>query len=378
MPEPRKVVHVVSRMTRGGIETWLLRVLRKLDRERFQVTIVTLSGAGGELDDEVRALGVPIKVVSAEHGSWPRFARDLIDFLGQCRPHAVHSHMFFRSGTVLRAAQKVGVPIRIAHSHNTSDHAAYPFLRRFYRVYMRRLLRAHSTATIGCSTEAGQFLFGRGWRNRPNTHVLPCGVDVDAFGTPADRETYCRELGIPADHKIVGHVGSFTYQKNHAFLVDIAAALAKRDAKTHVLLVGGGDLRPKIEEKVRALGIEDRVTFAGLRGDVPVLMETVFDLFILPSHYEGLPVVALEAQCANVPSLMSDVISRETTVIDPLVHWQSLSRSADDWAARALGIMAQPRPDPADSRQKIRDSIYSIDASVRLLSDLYEESLTIS
>jgi glycosyltransferase involved in cell wall biosynthesis len=143
-------------------------------------------------------------------------------------------------------------------------------------------------------------------------------------------------LGIPPDAFVIGHVGRFDEQKNHLFLVEIAAEVAKREPKMRLLLVGDGLLRPKIEQKIAQLGLTDRTIFAGSRHDVPRLMLSAMDVFLFPSLYEGLGLVLIEAQAAGLPCIFSDVVPEEADLVKPLIRRFSLSEPASVWADAIL------------------------------------------
>jgi glycosyltransferase involved in cell wall biosynthesis len=370
MGQAREVMQVVTRMDPGGVEVWLMRILRAIDRSRFHFTFCATSPKPGFFDQEIRSLGAGRVVCPVRSGPW-WFARRFRSILSQLRPDVVHSHGLFFSGYVLRLAQRAGVPIRIAHSHDTHDGHRSSLARRAYRWLMRRYIWEHSTHALGCSSQAADWLFSPRWRGRPNFHILPCGIETRAFGQPVDRGALFDELGIPRDRKIIGHVGNFRTPKNHPLVVRLLEAARKKGANVHLVLVGSGEPRAQIETLVRELGQGERVTFTGARGDVPRLMEGLFDLFVLPSWWEGLPVVAVEAQCAGLPCLLSDAITREVEVVEGLVHWQSPHAAAEAWAERALQLLAQPRYDRQRALETVRNSVFSIQAGMRMLSELY-------
>jgi glycosyltransferase involved in cell wall biosynthesis len=189
----------------------------------------------------------------------------------------------------MKVAHAACVPIRVAHSHaDTSRLDARAGLgRRLKQALSRLWIDRYATLGLAASREAAEAPFGPRWENDRRWRVLHCSIDLSLFeaGRP-DRDTVRAEIGIPADAFVVGHVGRFDEQKNHAFLIDIASEAARREPRFCLLLAGDGELRPAIEEKVARLGFHDRVIFAGSRSDVPRLMMGAMDAFILPSLYE--------------------------------------------------------------------------------------------
>jgi glycosyltransferase involved in cell wall biosynthesis len=225
---------------------------------------------------------------------------------------------------------------------------------------------------------AADYLFTPSWRRWNGYTVATCAIDTSAFQATVDRSQLCKSFGISPRVRIVGHVGNFRYGniKKHDFLLHIVAAMLGKREDIHLVLVGDGPLKPEIESLANKLGISDHVTFAGGRDDVPVLMKNLFDLLVLPSQYEGLPLVIMESQCAGLASLISDVITLEVTVIDELVERQSLKVGPEIWAERAFEILERPPYDKDKALMQIEKSKFGIASSVKFLSELYSGKLT--
>lgn len=372
--KPIRILQVAGRtMGRGGLETWLMHVLRSIDREHFRMDFVVEQE--GVYDEEIRALGSKIFRCPRRRRllTWGRNFSEVLRSQG---PYdVVHSHYHFYGGYVLRLAKQADVPIRVAHSHNdTSRHdKERGSLWNTYIKLMRRWLYQNATVGLAASREAATALYGANWGADPRWRVLHCGIDLKPFQVDVDPVAVRAELGIPKDAFVVGHVGRFNEQKNHTFLVDIAAELAQRDPEAHILLIGNGMLRPAIERKVVQAGIADKFTFGGgPRPDVARLMLGAMDVFILPSLYEGLPLVGLEAQAAGLPFIMSDVISKEVEIIPSLIRRLSLSKPASMWAETILAERSVP---PTVTRKHalrlVEKSDFSITSSVRQLRGVY-------
>jgi glycosyltransferase involved in cell wall biosynthesis len=348
-----------------------MHVLRHIDRDRFRFDFLTHTEEPAAYDDEARALGA--RIIPCLHPSQPlaygrRFKRIL-------RVHGsydvVHSHVHHFSGYTLRLAAQAGVPMRIAHSHSdTAAHesAARP-ARRAYLAIMERWIQQYATAGLAASEQAAAALYGLNWKQDPRWRTLYCAIDLAPFRAPVDSAACRAELGIPADALVIGHVGRFVPVKTHAFLIEIAAEIMQREPRARFLLVGDGPLRPDIERSVQAAGLGKHVVFAGLRGDVPRLMCGAMDVFLMPSLYEGLPVVGLEAQAAGLPLVLSDTITSEADVIPALVRHISLTQPASVWADAVLA----PRPAvaQADALAQIEGSVFTIEHSVRELEAVY-------
>jgi glycosyltransferase involved in cell wall biosynthesis len=243
---------------------------------------------------------------------------------------------------------------------------------------MKWLVDHHATLGFAASREAAASLFGTRWQADPRWRVLHYGIDTAPFGEERpDRAAVRAELGLPADAFVVGHVGRFAPQKNHRFLIDIAAELARREPSFRLLLVGEGGLRPAVEQRVAELELGDRVVFAGSRSDVPRLMRGAMDVLVLPSLSEGLPVVGIEAQAAGLVAVVSDVVTPELDLVPGLVRRVSLDAPASVWAEALLGVrVGQPTADPREALRAVEQSSFSIRASVESLERSYEISGT--
>lgn len=347
---PLRILHVVGQMQRGGVETWLMRILRGIDRERFQVDFLVETAEPGAYDAEVHALGGKIIPCLGAPRPWD-YARNFKQILRRYGPYdVVHSHEHFFSGYIMRLADQAGVPVRIAHAHTDSSmqDAGATIRRRAYVTLMKSWIARHATIGIAVSRDAARNLFGAKWQSRDQYRVLPCGIDLEPFTAEAGGCAPRAELGIPSDAFVVGHVGRFIELKNHVFLIAVFGAVVQQLPNARLLLIGEGPLRPSIEAHVARIGLGERVIFAGGRDDVPSLMRGAMDIFVLPSRYEGLPVVALEAQAAGLPVVLSDTITREVAAIAEHVHFVSLEQSPKTWADRLLAIREAPAIVPGD------------------------------
>jgi glycosyltransferase involved in cell wall biosynthesis len=369
-----RILHVVGGMARGGIETWLMQILRHIDRDRFQMDFLVHTDRACAYDDEIRALGSQIIPCLYPSRPWiyaSNFKRILREYDSY---DIVHSHVHYFSGYVLRLAQQAGVPVRIAHNHTdtSSIDAKAGLYRRLYHTLSKWLVARHATFGLGGSRQSASVMFGTAWEADPRWQVLDYGIDLSPFGDPVNPLAVRAELGIPPDAIVIGHVGRFVKVKNHAFLIDIAAEVVKREPNVRLLLVGEGPLRPGIEQKVAQMGLSDRVIFAGVRSDVPHLMLAAMDIFLLPSLYEGRPLVLIESQAAGLPCIFSDVITKEVEAIDPLVQRLSLSQPASVWAEAILATKTtKPGISQSEALRLIEQSSFNILASAKELAKIY-------
>lgn len=376
---PIRILHVVGGMTRGGIETWLMHVLRHIDRARFQMDFLVHTTEPCSYDDEVRSLGS--RIISC-----PRVSQPLLygsDFKRILRENGsydiVHSHVQHFNGYVLRLAKEAGVPIRISHSHNDTSilEAKASPARKLYFSLTKWWISRYATIGLAVSRQSARSLFGYHWEKDPRWQVFYCSVDLTPLRHQAvDREAVRAELGISKTAFVIGHVGRFQEQKNHEFILSIASCLVKKDADICLLLVGDGVLRTEIKEKVDRMNLTDCIILAGVRSDVPRLMLAAMDLFLMPSLHEGLPLVLLEAQAAGLPCIFSDVITQEVDMVIPSLQRISLSQTASEWSDAILTTKkAKPKITQTQAYQSIEQSSFNIHKSIKQLEALYSGAI---
>lgn len=375
MSQPVRVLHIFGRMNRGGAETFIMHVYRHIDRSRIQFDFAVHSPHPGHYDDEIRQLGGRIFVLPRPRFSGlPGYWQALNGVLRREGPFtAVHSHVHFFSGIPLAAAHRVGVPVRIAHSHNTSDGRGETFHRKVYRRWMRWLIFRHATHMLGCSRSACEALYGPKCWQEQRVRVIHYGIDLAPFGSlPKDKKASRVRLGLPEEGLLIGHVGRFDVQKNHRFLIEVFEALAGRLSDARLILVGDGPLRPEIQRLVTSKGLQDRVLFLGVRTDVPEIMGCL-DLFLFPSLWEGIPLVLLEAQAAGLPCVISDVVPQEVDVGIGLLYPVSLAQTPDMWADRVLkAIQDHPQLSWTTREEALKRHGYEVQQAAASLTRIYE------
>ncbi len=372
-----RILQIIDTLNRGGAETWLMHIVRNIDRERFQMDFLVHNPTRpGDYSEEIHLFGSRILLCPNLYQPWI-YAKNFKYILHEYGPYdIVHVHAYnYLSGYILHLAKQFGVPTCIAHSHIDSS------LLDSQSIWYKRLARSltkwwttrYATVGLGCSRKAVASLFGNNWARDLRWQVLYYGIDLTAFRKPIDSVAVRAEFGIPEDALVIGHVGRFAEQKNHQFLLEIAAEVLKQEPKMYLLLVGEGSLRPQIEQKVDQLGLTNCVIFAGSRSDVPQLMLGVMDVFLFPSLYEGLGLVLVEAQAAGVPCVFSDVIPEEANVIKQLIHRLSLKQTASVWADKVLAVSSTlPSIGKAEALAIMEQSRFNFHKSLDALTKLYE------
>ena len=369
-----RILHVTSALDPGGIETWLGRLLSIPQGRPLIGGILALSPREGLLAPQFRKYGVPIHCLPAS-GNPMRFVLDLARLLRQTGPwDVVHSHVYRRSALVHLASVLARIPLRVTHSHNTrgQETASRNPFRGVLAQAATWLINAISHLRIACSRDAAVSLFHRRSLEDPRFLCLPCGMDIDAFLRSAERPVSRASLGIPEVATVVGHVGRFMPQKNHEFLLRVAAEAVHTNPRLHFLLVGDGPLRTRMEALAASLGIKGHVSFTGNRLDVPSLMRHAMDCFFLPSQWEGLGIVALEAQALGLPCLLSDAIPVEANRLPHRNCIFPLSETPAEVAKFLLALSDSaclPQTEPPDPHRflySVADNAHSLEQAYRL------------
>jgi glycosyltransferase involved in cell wall biosynthesis len=365
---PRKVLHIVGSMSRGGVESWLMHVMRNIDQTKCEFHFLVAGFTKGDYDEEILSLGGSIHY-GADTKDVVAYAARFAEIERQHGPFAVvHSHVYWYSGFVLWLGFRAGIPVRIAHSHTATRAPAWNLWRKTYESLMRSLIMRYATDRIAVSQQAGEALFGR--RPRKPFSLLYYGLDFTRFLQRRTMEEAKRSLGIATDRKVIGHVGRFVPVKNHRFTVECFARTVADGLNTHLLLVGDGPLLPSIKAEIESRGLTERCTFAGLQSDV-VPFFAAMDLFVLPSLWEGLPLVAFEAQAAGIPVIASTGVPGEVQAIPRLVQRIPLRIGTSGWASAVSNILKADNLRCGDEPMVLQTSKFGLPVCLEALSQFY-------
>lgn len=354
-----RVLHIVTYMGRGGLETMIMNYYRHMDRSRVQFDFLVHREFEADYEAEILELGGRIYRLPPMNPFSPGYLGKLIAFFREHREYRiVHCHLDCMAGVPLKAAKTVGVPVRIAHAHSSSQTKDSKYL---LKLVFKHVIRRYATDLLACSRAAGEWMFGA-----DDFLVMNNAIDAAQYAhCPETAARVREELGIPSDALVAGHVGRFDPPKNHEFLLRVFEKLPEN---TRLILVGDGQLRQAAEKQAAELEIADRVIFTGIRGDVPRLLQAM-DVFVFPSIYEGLGVAAIEAQAAGLPCLISERVPIECKKTD-LVRQIPLSAGEESWAEAVLEASQMPRTDAA---ARIREAGFDIVSNARWLREFYEK-----
>ena len=331
--KPIRILHFGIVGGLGGVDTFLMNLYKHIDREKVQFDFILNHDTRAYFQDEFEAMGAKIYPIMYSKRECVLKHNHILDnfFKEHTEISGVHMHMnFIRYYAPLVYAKKYNVPIRIYHSHNSQD--MYPsksIIKEVTEAIARKNIGKYTTDLFACSNIAGKYMF-----EDKSFKVIKNAIETDKYVFNENiRIAKRKELGV-GDKFVVGFVGRLQYQKNPEFIIDIFNELHKKMPNSVLAMVGVGRLEEKVREKMSIYNIQDSVLMLGKRDDVAELLQA-FDCFLLPSRFEGLGIVAIEAQTAGLPCFLSDGVPEETNITD-LATYISLNNSADEWANEIL------------------------------------------
>lgn len=347
-----------------GITNVILNYYRSMDKSNIQIDLLTPNLVNKTLKKEIESHGSNVITIKGRTKNPILYVHRLSKIIKRNNYNIVHAHG--NSCTLafeMYAAKKGGAKVRISHSHNTRT--KYVFLNKI----LRKSFESNYTHAFACGQDAGKWLF----RNE-NFEVIKNGIDINKFKfNYNDRKIYRKKLNLEGK-KVIGHIGHFSYQKNHDFLIDIFNELVSLDTKYRLLLVGDGPLRSNIEQKVNRLGLSKKVILLGKSNDVPNLMQAM-DKIVMPSRFEGLPLTLVEAQTACLPCYVSNTVTEEIALTD-LVEFISKDATAREWALKINQVKNISRKNIKSSiSEEIIAKGYSIFDNAQRMKELYIQYL---
>lgn len=319
-------------MNRGGAETFLMKLYRKIDKTEYQMDFCVSANDKGIYDDEILSMGGKIfKKGKKTDGLIKSFNTIKRTVKENNYEYVIRVNEHSLSTIDLIAAKCGGAKVVAMRSSNAASGSK---IRTVLHKLFMPLAKCVPDVKIAPSSEAAKYTFGKKSVKKGKVNLLHNAIEVDNYLFNSDMRNRLRdELNLNGKF-VVGHIGRFANQKNHSFLIDVFYGITKKCDNAHLVLVGEGDLKPKIEEKVNSLNISDKVSFLGVRNDVPKLL-SAFDVKLFPSLYEGMPNTIIEAQASGLHCVISDTITKEADITG-LVDYLPLSGDTQMWADKVL------------------------------------------
>lgn len=352
-----RILHVYPQLNNAGTEMVIMNLYRYVDRSQVQFDF--LIQKPGELDDIVLSMGAKIHCIEKTG----HYTKDLFAFFSAHPEYRViHTHTHAEMGTVLKQACRAGVPHRIAHSH--SSRSDLPSIAKYYKLLSSWDIEQYATVFLACSLEAAAWLFPRKHRQ---AQIWRNAIDLHRFQfDPEKRSAYRSLLHVPEDAKLICHVGRFAKQKNHHRIISLLNQITQQDDSIHALLIGTGPL----EEQIRRASNSPRIQFLGNRTDVADLL-CAADLFLFPSLYEGLGIVAVEAQASGLPCVASTNVPQSADLGIGLFSQLPLSAPDQDWIQHVQRNLCMDEANRTARSQMALSSQYHIGSAASAAQRFY-------
>lgn len=353
----------------GGVETFISNLLNRLDKKKFEVDLLLFQEPNEKYINILKRANNIYYVHSIKKNPGKYFI-DILRFYKNHKYDIIHLNestaklfVYCWPSTFVKHTKL------IVHSHNGGG-------KRLFHIILRPFQNSAAYGFWSCSIAASRWMFGKR-RVRNNTiKIIKNGVNIDKYlFSSSIRDEYRKKMNIKKDTRVIGSIARFEIQKNHTFILDVFNDYLKRDKNALLILVGDGSLKKTVEEKTLRLGIENKVMFLGNRDDVCNLLQ-VFDVLLMPSLYEGLPFIGLEAQAASLPIVASSSVDKNLK-ITKYVHFLNLKDNLNKWSnviENSINSFTDIRINSREyTKRKFIESHYDLNETVNRIENLYCE-----
>lgn len=363
-----KVLQVIGSLNRGGAETMLMNLYNHINKNNIKFDFLVFGEEIGEYEKEILIKQNRVIHIDYPKNDYMKFIKNVKKVIDKYGPYKIiHCHTLFNSGLVAYAAHNRVKKI-IIHAHSTQYGKDKNIFNSLYIRLMRKLIKTYGTHFWACGKEAGFYLFGDG-NFECNGKIINNGIDVEKFKFNYTKRVELRKKNNIEDQFVVGHVGNFYKVKNQSFILNVFLEILKKKENSFLILIGDGPLKANVEKQALKLGIKKKVLFTGNIPNVNEYMQ-IFDAFVFPSLFEGLPVSVIEAQTSGLRCCISDSITNEIEITD-LVRMISLNEDAYSWANEVL--VPQNIKKRIDYAEIIKRKEYDIKSVCQKVLEYYEE-----
>lgn len=340
----KKVLIVIQQLRRGGVEVAAINFASHLDQNKYEFTYYLQkieSEQDKELIEKIKSSNSRVIIKNKIKDTYLENYKDALKVMRETKYDVVHSHVMFYNGIIMYAAKKCGIKKRISHSHASKWNHKETIPFKIYRYFMRKLINRYATDKLACSTDAGNYMYGKKEYKKHGT-FLANGIDIKEYNfSQKIRNKKRKELNVKENEILVGHIGTLYWIKNQVFLVEIFAKMLKENSNMKLVLAGEKVETEDILKKAKEFGVTDKLIILGQVNDVKHLLQA-YDIMIFPSLNEGLPVSLIEAQATKLPCLISNRVTKEVK-FNENVDFMSLEKSAEKWCEKAFKLLKTNR-----------------------------------
>jgi glycosyltransferase involved in cell wall biosynthesis len=356
-----KVLHIVSSLDSGGVENMLYNYYLNIGNSKIHFDFIVHGDNQGIIEKKVKDMGSSVFHVTPKKTSLKKNISQIYEVIKTGSYDVVHCHQNFSNFASLYLAWRHKVPVRISHAHGCKE--VVGIIEQLKNTFQRLLNKLFANYFFSCGFEAGKWLHGKKWTLSKRNILMNNAIDLDKFTYNTEvREKYRKKFNVE-DKIVLLHVGRFSDEKNHLFMVDIMEQLNQESSNYILLLVGNGQNEDLVRKYVDDKGLSNNILFLGTRNDIAELM-SASDLFLLPSKNEGFPVTLVEAQATGIKVLVSDVVTKETKLSDN-IRFLPIS-SCSEWVE---GIMSTNYSNRISKLKEIEDAGFSINKQAKLFSE---------
>lgn len=359
-----KVAIVMGKFTSGGIKSVITNYYSNVDRNKISFDLLIDNNSPIDDYSEIEAIGGRVCKISTLSNPF-KYISQIYKLSKENKYDIIHGYVNALNVFSMFAGKMAGVPVRIAENLSS----AHPGEKKtIVKNILKPFSKIFPTDLAACSKSCGEWLYGKKDIESGKVRIFNNAISLKKYTYDKElRDNVRNSLGLSDENFVLGHIGRYQYQKNHNFLIDIFDEVYKRDKNSRLLLVGYGDLKEEIFNKINSLGLKDAVIDMGATENVAGLYNAM-DVFVLPSFYEGLPVVGIEAQATGLPCVFSTEVTKETGVI-PDTKFVELSENKEKWADEILKIRDNYKR--VNTEKYIIDAGFDIETEGRKLQDYY-------
>ena len=358
----KKILVILSCISKAnGVSAYALNYLKKINKEKYHMDFVVVKKGDQEIQKQFLENESEVYEIIRENESFFKYLKRIINFMkkNSTKYDIIHSHVYNFGAIFLMCAKKYGIPVRILHSHATVSSDS--LLKRIINYFLIPIAKKNSTNFFACSELAGKFLF-----KKKEFIVINNAIDIDKYlFVEKKRSEIRKKLGLE-DCFVIGNIGRLCKQKNQHFLIKVFKMIHDENSKARLIIIGSGILEEKLKLYVKKCNLENEVIFFGARNDVEEFYNAM-DVFVLPSLYEGLPVVGIEAQCNGLPCIFSDSITKEVKINENAI-FLPLKENISKWKETINKYQYKTR-----ITDNINFNKYKIEEEAKKIEKIYDE-----
>lgn len=366
----KRIAVIMGKMHSGGKKNLVMEYYRHIDREKYQFDFICDSDSNAIPDEEIAALGGRVYRVAPYQKIWKHLT-DINKILKENKYEIMHAYDNLMNLFPLVLAKWHGVKVRVSESISTGNKGEAQIVVKYA---LKPFARVATNYLMANSTESAVFQFGQRTWDSGKVAMFKTVIDAEGNAFREEVRKAKREaMGWKDDEIILGFIGRFVAQKNPLFLIDMFNEIHKQEPKARLVVVGHGAMEDKILAMAEKYQLGESFCFLGKTEDIKPLYNA-FDAFLLPSLYEGMPVVGIEAQCTGLPTIMADTITTETTACD-LAHYLPLEIGAKGWAEEVLRIVRENIPKRRSYVKEVTETGFDSTFEAKRLEEYYTKAL---